>query len=281
MKQDTDTQTIELPVDRREEPAKVPAVRSRRQPAAVSQPQTVAAQPTTPMDLLRLAMERNMAPEQLGQFMDLIERQKKAEAQQAFVAAMAALKKNPPTIEKTNVADFTTQKGRTTYTYADLATVCTAVIAALAEHGISHDWSVEQPGNGQPDAGMICVTCTLTHEQGHSKSTTLKAPADPSGSKNAIQAIGSTVSYLERYSLLAACGIAVKEMGDDDGASSQPQAGENLADKWVMKAGAAATQEALQKVWADGVAEISEKNDRQAYNAFKKAVGERKQELAA
>lgn len=279
MKQETDTKTIELPVDRREADAKVPAVRGRSKLPAQVQAQP-ATQPTTPMDLLRLVTERGASVEQIGAFMDLMERQRKAEAQQAFVLAMAAFKKNPPTIEKTNTADFTTTKGRTTYTYADLATVCTAVIASLAEHGISHDWSVEQPGQGHPDVGMICVTCTLTHEQGHSKSTTLKAPADGSGSKNAIQAIGSTVSYLERYSLLAACGIAVKEMGDDDGAGSQ-QGGENLADKWVMKAGGAASLAALEKVWAEGVAEISGKNDRQAYNAFKKAVAERKQELAA
>lgn len=192
---------------------KLPAVRKPRAAAVVP------AQPTTPMDLLRIVTERGASPEEISKFMDLVERQEAKEARQLFVQAMAAFKKNPPTIKKTNVADFTTAKGRTTYTYADLATVCEAVIAALAEHGISHDWSVEQPGEG-PDANMILVTCTLTHEKGHSKSTTLKAPADPSGSKNAIQAIGSTVSYLERYSLLAACGIAVKEQGDDDGQST-------------------------------------------------------------
>lgn len=279
MEQPTKIEQPEFLVDRRQSPVKVPAVRSRKAPAQVTA-QPIASQPTTPMDLLRIVTERGASVEEIGAFMDMMERQRKAEAQQAFVMAMAAFKKNPPTIEKTNTADFTTAKGRTTYTYADLATVCVAVIAALAEHGISHDWSVEQPGAGHPDVGMICVTCTLTHERGHSKSTTLKAPADPSGSKNAIQAIGSTVSYLERYSLLAACGIAVKEMGDDDGAAS-PQQGEHLADKWVMKAGAAATQEALQLVWAEGVAEISGKNDRPAYNAFKAAVAERKKELAA
>lgn len=54
----------------------------------------------------------------------------------------------------------------------------------------------------------------------------------------------------------------------------------SIADKWVMKAGGAATAEALQKVWTDGVAELSEKGDRAAYDEFKAAVSARKKELA-
>lgn len=54
----------------------------------------------------------------------------------------------------------------------------------------------------------------------------------------------------------------------------------SIADKWVMKAGGAATAEALQKVWTDGVAELSEKGDRAAYDEFKAAVSSRKKELA-
>lgn len=54
----------------------------------------------------------------------------------------------------------------------------------------------------------------------------------------------------------------------------------SIADKWVMKAGGATTQEALSKIWSEGVAEISEKGDRAAYDEFKAVVGARKKELA-
>jgi hypothetical protein len=54
----------------------------------------------------------------------------------------------------------------------------------------------------------------------------------------------------------------------------------SAADKWVMKAGGAATQADLQAVWVEGVAELSEKGDRAAYDEFKAAVGARKKELA-
>ena len=59
------------------------------------------------------------------------------------------------------------------------------------------------------------MTCKITHEQGYSEETTITAPADLTGSKNVIQAIGSTISYLERYSILALTGLTTYEMDND------------------------------------------------------------------
>lgn len=185
----------------------------KKQALAVSQPQPVASVPqTSPMELLRIVTERGASADEISKFMDLMERQQAAEAKASFIRAMAAFKKNPPDIYKNKSVEFS----GTSYMHATLGNICEQIICALAEHGISHDWSVEQPGNG-----MVRVICTLTHEQGHSKSTTLEAPPDSSGKKNAIQSIASTVTYLERYTLLAACGIAVKEQGDDDGRGAE------------------------------------------------------------
>jgi hypothetical protein len=61
----------------------------------------------------------------------------------------------------------------------------------------------------------ISVTCILSHRDGHSEETTLSGPPDASGNKNAIQAIGSTLTYLQRYSLVQALGLAAAN--DDDG----------------------------------------------------------------
>ena len=62
------------------------------------------------------------------------------------------------------------------------------------------------------------MTCILSHKAGHSEETTLAGPADASGSKNAIQAIGSTLTYLQRYTLVQALGLAATL--DDDGSSA-------------------------------------------------------------
>lgn len=55
----------------------------------------------------------------------------------------------------------------------------------------------------------------------------------------------------------------------------------NNADKWIMKAESAASMAALEKIWADGAADLVEKDDRKAYNEFKASVSARKKELAA
>jgi hypothetical protein len=55
-----------------------------------------------------------------------------------------------------------------------------------------------------------------------------------SGSKNAIQAIGSAVTYLQRYTLLSATGLAAKN-GDNDGADASPKL-DNLDEQieWIQ-----------------------------------------------
>lgn len=55
----------------------------------------------------------------------------------------------------------------------------------------------------------------------------------------------------------------------------------NNADKWIMKAESAASMAVLEKIWADGAADLVEKDDRKAYNEFKATVSARKKELAA
>lgn len=49
---------------------------------------------------------------------------------------------------------------------------------------------------------------------GHSEETSLEAPEDHSGNKNNIQAIGSAATYLQRYTLKLALGLASAH--DDD-----------------------------------------------------------------
>jgi hypothetical protein len=48
----------------------------------------------------------------------------------------------------------------------------------------------------------------------------LTSGPDTSGSKNPIQALGSAVSYLQRYTLLSLAGLATEDQ-DDDGATAE------------------------------------------------------------
>lgn len=165
----------------------------------------------TPMHMLQVALDQGADLAKLEQLMQLQERWEANEARKAYVAAMAEFKRNPPEIVKRKHVSFQTSKGTTEYHHATLADVCEAAIRGLAQVGISHRWDVEQKD------GQITVHCVLTHAQGHSERTTLTGRADDSGGKNAIQAIASAVTYLQRYTLLAATGLATRDMNDDDG----------------------------------------------------------------
>lgn len=169
---------------------------------------TTTSTAVTPMDLLQKAMDTGADLDKLEKLMDMQERWETGQARKAFVSALNAFKADPPELLKNKTIEH---NGKLISKYAGLDQVSRVIGEALTAHGLSHRWDTEQNENG------IAVTCILTHEQGHSEKTTLRAGADTSGSKNTIQAIGSTVTYLQRYTLLAATGMSVGDMDDDGG----------------------------------------------------------------
>jgi len=171
------------------------------------------------VSLIRTAVEKGYDPAFISQLMDLQERNDKRIAEQAYVKAMANFKKNPPKIDKDRHVQYDTQKGRVDYRHASLANVTEKISSALGENGLSASWKTEQ------ENGVIKVTCSITHELGHGESTSLSGAADLTGSKNAIQAVGSTISYLQRYTLLALTGLATHDMDDDGIESDNPEGG--------------------------------------------------------
>jgi len=181
---------------------------------ATQAPRQVAV---TPFELVAQAAARGASMEELKAFIELQERLEANQARKAYVAAMADFKRNPPQIVKDKFVGYENRDGTWTgYTHATLGSVCGAVVEALGTHGFSHRWDTEQP-----DSGMIAVTCSITHALGHSEVTRMVAPPDNSGKKNVIQQVASTITYLQRYTLLAACGLATNEQLDDDGRGGQ------------------------------------------------------------
>ncbi len=170
----------------------------------------------TPAELLQMAVARGADIDKLEKLMELQLKWEANEARKAYMNAMAAFKASPPKLVKNKHVKFTTQKGVTEYDHATLDSIVEIVGAALSVHGLQHSWRTEQL-----DGGLIKVTCILTHILGHTESTSLQGGRDESGGKNNIQAVGSTVSYLQRYTLLAITGLATGDM-DDDGKESEP-----------------------------------------------------------
>jgi len=203
----------------------------------------------TPLTMLNMAIEQGADLDKLEKLMELQERWEAKEARKAFVVAMNKFKKNPPEIEKDKAVSFNS----TSYKHASLSNVVDKIGAALAKQGLSHKWDVDQL-----DGGMIKVTCVITHEMGHSESVPLQSSPDQTGGKNSIQAVGSTVSYLQRYTLLAATGLTTKEM-DDDGATV-----ELITEEQVNELHARASEaDVLDRfyTWLKGTLNITNMND--------------------
>jgi hypothetical protein len=161
----------------------------------------------TPANLIQIALEQKADVDQLTKLMELQERFDANEAKKAFVKAMTAFKADPPKIIKDRRVNY----GNTNFSHASLANITNVLSKALSDHGLSVAWRTKTEEK-------IFVECIVTHTLGHSESCSLTAGPDTSGGKNAIQAVGSAVSYLERYTILSLLGLATADMDDDGNA---------------------------------------------------------------
>lgn len=133
------------------------------------------------------------------------------QAKKAFTAAMARFKSTcPPVINKDATVDFAAGKGRTHYKHATLGGILQVITPHLSANGLSVSW---EPSQGE--RGTVTITCVVTHEDGHSERRTMHGPRDASGNKNPLQEVGSTATYLQRYTLTAALGLSTGELDDD------------------------------------------------------------------
>jgi hypothetical protein len=228
----------------------------------------------TPMQVIQQAVAQGANVDQLERLMALQERYDANEAKKAFVAALNEFKRNPPKIHKTKTVSY--GAGKTSYKHASLDDVSRIIGDALATVGISHRWDTEQL-----EGGLIRVTCVLTHKQGHSERVPLQASPDSSGSKNSIQAVGSTVSYLQRYTLLSATGMAVSEQ-DDDGLQGK---GKQLSDAdktgFTAQIEACETSGQAESLWQEIAKATTECGDVPAYAELKAALAAKMKKLKA
>ncbi len=193
-------------------------------PVLTVAPPESGANPSAIMRLVEKAtLDSNFDVAKLEHLLAVQERWQANAARQAFVAAKALFRADAPTIVKDKLVGYTSKSkgGNTNYTHASLGNTGETLAPALAKHGFDFSWELDQL-----DGGMVSVTCILTHKEGHSQRATLRASLDTSGSKNSIQSLGSTVTYLERYTLQAVTGTATKnadngQWRDDDGRASE------------------------------------------------------------
>ena len=116
------------------------------------------------------------------------------EARLEFNEALARIQPRLPVIEKNGAISFEDKKGIVHNTpFATYEDIQAAILPVLSPEGFSLSFSSE------PVQGGIQYAGTLKHRRGHSETSKMVLPADTSGSKNALQAVGSTMAYASRY----------------------------------------------------------------------------------
>lgn len=166
----------------------------------------------TPMDLLRVSVDRGDDLARIEKLMELERAWKADKAKEAFNLALSEFKKIPVVVVK-DKENVQYSKGDKKAMYVSLSTLVNTVNVAMAPYGLNANWEIEQKDT-------IRVTCVLTHTLGHSKSVGLSAPPDSSGSKNPLQQIKSTITYLEGATFQAVTGVVAQDSGEDDGNGS-------------------------------------------------------------
>lgn len=156
--------------------------------------------------LMQMAIERGASPEEIKALMDMRRELQAEQAACAFREAKAGFLSAIPMIKKSKVAKFPTKNGgEMSYNYASIDDIVESIKPHLVEFGLSYHW--EQ----RIEEGVIVVKCVLTHKGGHQESMYMHGMLDNSGSKNAIQAVASTSTYLRRYTLTGILGIATAD----------------------------------------------------------------------
>ena len=163
-----------------------------------------------PDQYIQQAIATGAGVETLERLMALKERHDATEAKKAYIKAMQQFQSMKPDMPKTAEVSF--GAGKTAYKFCPLATMADRLKDSLTQCGLSYRFE-----NLNRD-GAFGVRCVVTHSAGHSEGTEMFAPSDSSGNKNQIQGIGSTSTYLMRYTLIAAFALTTADE-DNDGQS--------------------------------------------------------------
>lgn len=187
-----------------------PAIREDGATAIISMIERAARDPQVDID----KMERLMLMQ---------ERAMEKRAKAAYAAALALMQPLLPSVkERGGIKD---RNGKVQSTYALWEDINDAIKPVLADHGFALSFRIAHPES------MVAVTGVLMHREGHSEETTIRLPHDGSGSKNAVQAVASSVSYGKRYT--AGALLNLTSHGEDDDGRSGDNATTVVSDEQV------------------------------------------------
>lgn len=186
-----------------------PAINADTETAqAVAAPQE-AMLPADPMVSMieRIAMDPASDLEKLEKMLEMKERHEASQARAEFASAFARASADFPSIPLKGI-------GHNNKPYATLKDIISHTRPVLSQNGLALTFAINTSG------AKIVVTAKLMHKAGHCESTSIDLPADTSGSKNAVQSVGSSQTYGQRYTAQAILGLSLGDDSEDDGGGS-------------------------------------------------------------
>ena len=178
------------------------AVKQESLPAVSAETQAVMSM------IERVVINPEADLDKLEKMLDMQDRILNRNARQAFTADLAGMQAELPLVGKAG-------EGHNRAKYAKLEDINEAIRPTLQKYGFAVTFRMKQSDKS------VTITAILSHRLGHSEETDLTLPLDTSGSKNAVQAVGSTVSYAKRYALCALLNISTGD--DNDGGLPPPK----------------------------------------------------------
>lgn len=153
--------------------------------------------------------------DKMERLLQMQERVERRNAEVAFAEAFADMQPHLPSITMNGQI---VHNGKVISEFSDWPNINKVVAPVLAQFGFSLSFKPAKAAI----AGQTAVTAILRHKLGHSDEATLDLPTDGSGAKNAVQGVGSSLTYGKRY-----CGVLILNLTiegeDDDGSSAAPK----------------------------------------------------------
>lgn len=178
--------------------------------------QTLATVPATPESMLEAAIAAKMDPAAMKDFYELFRSMKADQARAAFHKAFAAFKAECPQVPRRSINNFFKKVDRDgvqrASTYASIEDIEGHCKPYLAKHGLSTRWGDVVVGDG-----FLSVCCIVSHEAGHSESSSATMPIEANNKNSPQHVFGSAETYAMRRSLARALGVS--DCDDTDGNS--------------------------------------------------------------
>ncbi|MBD1590287.1 ERF family protein [Pseudomonas typographi] len=238
-------------------------------------PPAVVGEATTILQVIqRAAADPQCDIEKMERLMQMHERFQARQAEQQYAEALATMQQElPPVPERGGIKD---RSGRVQSTYALWEDINEALKPVLAKHGFALTFRIPR------NAAGVEVEGVLSHSAGHSERTSILLPVDVSGSKNAVQAVASSVSYGKRYTAGALLNFTTHGEDDDAysaGTSEQTTLQDQVVIDIIERVDEAENKEQLTEIWKAAVAVLRDAGDKAGYERVKTAVGAKGKEL--